>query len=113
MELLRLTPLDRWTLEQACLCTLITGGTGGGKSSSPFEYVIRSFLRAGFGGLFLCAKPNDATKYAQLAEQEGRAADVIQFRIGEQCFNFLTYEANRVDSSPPITTVRRRMRGSE
>jgi hypothetical protein len=95
MELLRLTPLDRWTLEQACLGTLITGGTGGGKSSGPFQYVLRSFLRAGFGGLFLCAKPEDATKYAKLAVEEGRAADVIQFRIGEHGFNFLTYEANR------------------
>ncbi len=95
MELLRLTPLDRWTLEQACLGTLITGGTGGGKTSGPFQYVIRSFLRAGFGGVFLCAKPDDAAKYQKLAEAEGRAHDVIQFRIGEQGFNFLTYEANR------------------
>jgi hypothetical protein len=95
MELLRLTPLDRWTLEQACLGTLITGGTGGGKTSGPFQYAIRSFLRAGFGGLFLCAKPDDATKYKNLAEAEGRANDVIPFRIGEQGFNFLTYEASR------------------
>jgi hypothetical protein len=93
MELLRLTPFDGWTLEQACLGTLITGGTGGGKTSGPFQYVIRSFLRAGFGGLFLCAKTDDAGKYEELARKEGRGDDVIQFRIGQHGFNFLTYEA--------------------
>jgi len=94
-ELLRLTPFDGWTLEQACLGTLITGGTGGGKSSGPFQYVIRSFLRAGFAGLFLCAKPGDAEKYEELAGLEGRAADVIKFGIGTHSFNFLSYEATR------------------
>jgi hypothetical protein len=46
MELLRLTPLDGWTLEQAVLGTLITGGIGSGKTTGPFQYVIRSFLLA-------------------------------------------------------------------
>lgn len=95
MELLRLTPLDRWTLEQACLGTLITGGVGSGKTSGPFQYVIRSFLRAGFGGIFLCAKKDVWKDYKKLADAEDRSGDVIIFREGEQSFNFLTYEAKR------------------
>jgi len=76
MELLHLTPFDGWTLEQDCLGTLITGGTGGGESSGLFQYVIRSFLRAGFGSLFLCAKPDDAAEYEILAAKEGRCNSV-------------------------------------
>src|SRR5581483_4346599 len=96
LELLRWTNTDKWTLDQATLGILISGATGSGKSSGPFRCVISSFLRAGFSGLFLVAKPDATAEYLQLAEAEGRRQDVIVFRpdTPEQCFNFLTYETH-------------------
>jgi len=64
LELLQLSPKDTWTLDEACLGTLITGGTGSGKTTGAFKYVLRSYLRAGFGGLFLCAKKKTPTTTA-------------------------------------------------
>jgi hypothetical protein len=102
MELLRWSPRDRWTLEQACLGSLITGAIGSGKTSGPFQYISRSFIRAGFGGLFLCAKVDAAKEYQDLAASEGRSGDVIVFRPGEHGFNFLTYEAQRPGAGKAI-----------
>ena len=72
MELLRLTPLDGWTLEEACLGNLITGGTGSGKTSGPFQYIIRSFLRAGCGGIFLYAKKDAMKDYRKIIKSGSR-----------------------------------------
>ena len=101
-ELLRWSPRDRWTLEHACLGSLITGAIGSGKTSGPFQYVIRSFLRAGFGGIFFCAKVDAAKEYLELAAKEGRSKDVIRFRPGDHGFNFLTYEARRPGAGKAI-----------
>jgi hypothetical protein len=30
--------------------------TGPVKTNGPFQYVLRSFLQHGFGGIFLCAR---------------------------------------------------------
>ena len=59
MELLRLTPLDGWTLEEACLGNLITGGTGSGKASGPFQYTIRSFSAPFAAAFFFAPKRRD------------------------------------------------------
>jgi hypothetical protein len=93
LELLRWGNRDPWTLEQACLGTLITGGIGSGKTSGPFQYILRAMMRAGFGGLFLCAKKDAAAEYRRMAEAEGREEDVLHFQFGKSSFNFLTYEA--------------------
>lgn len=96
MELLRWSLRDRWTLEQAVEGVLITGAIGSGKTSGPFNYILRALLRCGCGGLFLCAKKDAANEYIRLAELEGRAKDVVSFSIeNKQGFNFLTYEATR------------------
>jgi type IV secretory system conjugative DNA transfer VirD4/TraG family protein len=95
-ELLRWSRRDPWTLAQAVEGTLITGATGSGKTSGPFQYVMRALLRCGCGGLFLCAKQDAASDYLKLAKLEGRAGDVIHFSLASgQAFNFLTYEAQR------------------
>lgn len=104
LELLRWTASDRWTLDQATLGTLITGSTGSGKSTGPFQAIIRSFLRAEFGGLFLVAKADGAAEYITLAESEGRGKDVIHFRPDTpgQGFSFLSYEAKRYGAGRAI-----------
>src|ERR1700733_8275362 len=95
---------DTYTLDQSTLGVLITGGTGSGKSSGPFQTIIKSFLRAGFGGIFLVAKPDAATEYIQFAQSENRKKDVIVFQpdTANQGFNFLTYEAQRCGTGKAI-----------
>jgi hypothetical protein len=97
LELLRFSIKDAWTLDDATLGTLITGGMGSGKTSGPFQYVLRSFLRAGFGGIFLCAKKQSLDDCMTLLKAEGRTDYIIFEPDGPQklCFNFLTYEAQR------------------
>lgn len=95
---------DYWTLDHASLGTLITGATGSGKSTGPFQYVLRSFLRSGFGGLFLVAKVDAAREYLQLARSERREKDVILFRPDTpgQGFNLLDYEIQKHGSGKAI-----------
>lgn len=57
--LLQLSPRDAWRLRDACEGTVIFGGTGSGKSSGSGRAIARAFLRAGFGGLVLCAKQDE------------------------------------------------------
>jgi hypothetical protein len=96
LPLLQWSPVDKYTLDQATLGVLITGATGSGKSSGPFQTIIRSFLRGGFSGLFLVAKADATAEYLQLARSENRERDVILFgpHTSNYRFNFLTYETH-------------------
>lgn len=87
-------PRDAWTLRQACEGTLIFGATGSGKTSGSGQAVAKAFLRAGFGGLVLCAKPEEADTWRDYARQTGRENSLIVFDgTGQRRFNFLSYEA--------------------
>jgi hypothetical protein len=103
-ELLRWTSVDKWTLDQATLGVLISGATGSGKSTGPFQTIIRAFMRYGFAGIFLVAKPNAAAEYIRLAHSENREKDLIVFQpdMPNQGFNFLTYETQRCGTSKAI-----------
>ena len=95
-ELLQWSRQDSWTLAQAVEGTLITGATGSGKTSGPFQTIIRSLLRINAGGLFLCAKQDSVGDYLKLAALEGRGEDIITVSIDDgEAFDFLTYEAQR------------------
>jgi hypothetical protein len=104
LKLLDWTSVDRWTLDQATLGVLITGATGSGKSTGPFQTIIQAFMRYGFAGIFLVAKPDAAAEYIRLARSENREKDVIVFQpdTPNQGFNFLTYEAQRCGTSKAI-----------
>ena len=103
LELLRWTPVDPWTLEKAVAGVLILGATRSGKTSGPFQYVIRSFLRAGFGGVFFCVKTDSAEEYEEMVAKEGREGDIIKFGPDHpHRFNFLTDEATRYGSDKAI-----------
>jgi hypothetical protein len=104
LRLLKWSFADYWTLDHACLGTLITGATGSGKSTGPFQYIVRSFLRSGFGGLFLVAKMDAAAEYMELARNEGRERDVIVVRPDTpgQGFNLLDYEVSKQGSGKAI-----------
>ena len=51
---------DVWTLRDACQGVLIMGENGSGKTSGSGELLARKYLEAGFGGLVLCFKTDEA-----------------------------------------------------
>lgn len=72
------------------------GATGSGKSSGPSEMIALAHLRAGFGGIFTSAKPDDLAMQLEWCKRANRLNDVIIFGPGhDKCFNFLDYEMTR------------------
>lgn len=96
--LLAMSKRDFWTLEDAYAGTFICGGTGSGKSSGSGRTIAHSFLRAGFGGLVLCAKPDEANTWRRYCQETGREISLYVIDgSGKRRFNFLEYELARVD----------------
>ena len=67
--LLKLTATDYFTLRDACQGVLITGGIGSGKTSGSGQALAGAYLRAGMGGLVLCAKPEEAQQWRRYCKQ--------------------------------------------
>ena len=87
---------DVWTLRNACEGLHVTGSTGSGKSSGSGKHLALAYLRAGFGGIVLCAKsaPSEWDVWEEYAAQTGRSAQLIRFDDeGIFRFNFLEYAA--------------------
>ena len=85
-----------YKVSQAFEGIVVFGATGSGKSSGPGETIARGFLKAGFGGLVFCAKPEEASDWKKWATESGRTDDLIEFSSdGFHRFNFLNYEATR------------------
>ena len=92
--LLRFGRRDRWTLGDAYEGTLILGGVGSGKSSGSGNAIARAFLKSGMGGLVLCAKNNEASRWRRLAAETGRTGALVCFDAsGAHRFNFMDYTA--------------------
>ena len=93
-----------WTIRHACEGTAIFGATGSGKTSGSGQTIALSMLRAGFGGLVLCAKPDELRLWKRYAAATGRAGDLVVFspESGAQ-FNFLDYELRRAGRGSGIT----------
>jgi len=80
--------------------TFIYGGTGSGKSSGPGRAARQAALRLGWGGLVLCAKPDEADCWAQDIHEAGRSAHFIRIGPGSEWrINFLDYECHRPDGA--------------
>jgi NAD(P)-dependent dehydrogenase (short-subunit alcohol dehydrogenase family) len=95
---------DGWTLDDAYMGAFIFGGTGSGKSSGSGRALAHAFLRAGFGGLVLCAKPGEAELWTRYARKTGRESSLIILGgKGERRFNFLEYELSRIDGGGSST----------
>jgi hypothetical protein len=83
---------------------MIFGGTGSGKTSGSGRTIARSFLAAGFGGLVLCAKPDEPALWRAYAAETGRGADLVMFGAGERwSFNFMHYESLRTGAGSGLT----------
>lgn len=90
--LLRLSAGDHFTLGDACRGVQIFGGTGSGKSSGSGAALATAYLKAGFGGLVLCAKPDEAARWQRYAAAAGREKSVLVVSpTGGWRFNFLDY----------------------
>lgn len=94
--LLRLGKHDVWTTRDACACTLIFGDTGSGKTSGSGEHIAMAMLKAGFGGLVLCAKADEPERWRRYLREAGREGDLVVFspESGHR-FNFLEHERTR------------------
>jgi len=74
----------------------IAAAPGGGKTANIGKNFAYSFLREGWGGLVLVAKPEETRNWIAYAEACGRAGDVILFNEKSgHCFDPLYYEWNR------------------
>lgn len=100
--LVSFTDNDVWRLRDAYEGTQIFGATGSGKTSGSGAAIARAFLRAGFGGLVLCAKPEERETWERYARETGRVEHLFVISpvtphppdLG-QGFNFLQYELAR------------------
>ena len=72
------------------------GATGSGKTSGPGAALAHAYLAHGFGGLVLCAKPDERDRWEEWAIQHNRGDDLIIVNdLGDARFNFLEWEAAR------------------
>lgn len=94
--LIRLSRNDAWTIGDAVAGTHIFGGNGSGKSTGSGATIAKSFLRAGLGGLVLCAKPDEKDAWIRYAEACGRSKHLIIVSPDSPWrFNFIQYELGR------------------
>jgi hypothetical protein len=95
---------DPFTLDDACKGVQVWGMTGSGKSSGSGKWLAETYLRHGFGGLVLCAKPGEAATWADYARRTGRADDLIVFAPAAPWrLNFLDYELQRPGAGAGLT----------
>jgi hypothetical protein len=92
--LLRLSPEDAFTLDDACAGVHIFGGIGSGKTSGSGRMLAGAYLRAGMGGVVTVAKPEDIPLWRRYMAEHGRSASLLLFDENEG-FNFLAYELAR------------------
>jgi hypothetical protein len=95
---------DAWGVNDACEGMVIFGATGSGKTSGSGQTFARAYLAAGFGGLVLCAKPDEPALWAEYASQADRESDVVLFGADPKwSFNFLEHESRRQGAGANLT----------
>ena len=85
-----------WTIRDACEGTQILGDVGSGKTSGSGKTIAKAFLRAGYGGLVLCKKIDEAQTWIQYARETGRSDQLLISNPRQRWrFNFLDYTFQR------------------
>ncbi|WCT74284.1 type IV secretory system conjugative DNA transfer family protein [Sphingomonas naphthae] len=92
--LLQLSPTDHFTLRDAVQGVVCMGGIGSGKTSAS-KALRQAYLRAGMGGMVLCAKPEERDLWLREAAEAGRSDSVILVDGNTPIVNFLVYELRR------------------
>lgn len=94
--LIQIGKRDLWTIRDACEGTAIFGATGSGKTSGSGQALAKAFLNAGFGGLVLCAKRDEAELWRRYCAETNRSHSLVIFGPQQpHRFNFLNYELSR------------------
>lgn len=94
--LVRLSEHDALTLQDAFEGVHIFGGLGSGKTSGSGQTLAHAFLRAGFGGIVLTAKPDEVARWLGYCDATGRRSSLIAFGPGHPWrFDFIDYEMRR------------------
>lgn len=94
--LLQFSPVDPWVVRDACEGVAITGSIGSGKTSGSGSALAKAYLRAGFGGLVLCSKPEERELWEGYTKETGRSDSLIIVSPETPWrFNFLDYELRR------------------
>jgi hypothetical protein len=89
---------DVFTLDDATRGVLSIGGTGSGKTSGSGKTLAKAYLTAGFGGLVVCHKPDEAKTWKRYAKETGRENSLVVLDgTAQRRFNFIDYELNRID----------------
>lgn len=91
-----LSPHDPWTIRDSAAGTIIMGEIGSGKTSGSGATIARSCLRAGYGALVLCAKPEERQIWEAYVRETGRENSLIVIEPGGAYrYNFIDYEMVR------------------
>lgn len=91
----------RFTLEDLFRGFQIYGKIGSGKTSGSGYFLATNFLRAGFGGLVLCGKKEEAEYWRNLSKENKREKSFIFITPdSENSFNFVDYYKYIVSSYP-------------
>ncbi|MEK7342769.1 MAG: TraM recognition domain-containing protein [Pseudomonadota bacterium] len=93
--LFKLDSNSAYTVRDACQGTLILGGVGSGKTSGSGATMAAAFLKAGMGGLVLCAKPEEADLWRAYCAKHGRSGSLIECDGTNAHINMLAYELAR------------------
>ena len=101
--LFTLSPSDPFTIRQSVEGVLVTGATGSGKTSGVGQWLARSYLAAGYGGLVLLAK-DERAMWESYCRRTGRLDDLRVFSPkGPLRMNFLDHELNRAGEGAGLT----------
>jgi hypothetical protein len=97
-------PNTEWTIRDAVEGVQIFGGIGSGKTTGSGRLLALKYLKAGFGGLVLTAKPDEKQLWEQYCELAGRSQDLIIVEPkGKEFFDFISYEAQSSDGEVSYT----------
>lgn len=96
LPLLDLGDGDRATFRDFAQNILVTGVTGGGKTSGPGRHILQSLARSGAGGIVLCAKPSEAAEVCAMLRQAGRGGSVVVWNGRNGAFNSMAYAMARL-----------------
>lgn len=96
---------NSFTVSDAVRGIQVFGSIGSGKSSGSGEFIAKKYLQQGWGGLVLCAKPDEATAWRNYIIASGRPeSDIIHFcEDSAYQFNPLKYETERKTRGGGIT----------
>jgi hypothetical protein len=95
---------DLWRVRDACEGVAVFGAVGSGKTSGSGYALAQAFLQAGFGGLVLTVKPDEAQRWQRLCRETGRDGDFVHVTpTSGHRLNFLQYELERPGERLAVT----------